>query len=100
MVMEFAVCMTALQATLASKPDNERKSNNGVTNQEAALSAPPLDPIRQETFFADDAHISQRAASAMRQKFFAQPRQRRGVRSAEEIRRDRQIQLIDEIRLE
>ena len=32
-MIEFAVCMPALQATLASKPDNERKSNNGVTNE-------------------------------------------------------------------
>src|SRR5256885_7378764 len=33
MMIEFAVCMIALQAKLASKLDNERKSNNGVTNE-------------------------------------------------------------------
>src|ERR1041385_7889503 len=32
-MIEFAVCMIALHAKLASKPDNERKSNNGVTNE-------------------------------------------------------------------
>src|SRR4051812_12959547 len=33
MMIEFAVCMSPLQAKVGAKPGNERKSNNGVTNE-------------------------------------------------------------------
>ena len=55
-----------------------------------------LDSIREETFIADRAHLDQRAMHAGGKKFLAQLRYRRRLGSAEHVRRDREIELIDQ----
>ena len=55
-----------------------------------------LDSICEETFIADRVHLDQRAMHARAKKFLAQTCQRRRLASAEHIRRDCQIELIDE----
>jgi hypothetical protein len=59
-----------------------------------------LDAVGQEAFFTDDAHFGERATNASGQKRFAQACQGRRVRTAEEVRRDRQVKLVDEIMFE
>ena len=59
-----------------------------------------FDPVRQEAFFADNPHVGERTSNAARQKLLAQAGQRWRVRTAEQIRRDRQVKLVDEILFE
>ena len=56
--------------------------------------------ISQEAFVADYAHVDQGTAHAGRQKIFAETRKSGRVRAAEKVRRDRQIELIDQASLE
>ena len=55
-----------------------------------------LDSIGQKTFVPDRVHIGQRAMHAGGQEFFAQTCQCRRFRSAEHVRREREIELIDQ----
>ena len=55
-----------------------------------------LDSIGEEAFLADRAYIDQGAMHAGAQKFLAQTCQRWRVSSAEKVRRDCKIQLIDQ----
>ena len=61
------------------------------------LFPPPLmlDSIGQKTFVADYAHIDQRTMDARGQEFLAQTCQSGRFGSAEHVRRNREIQLID-----
>lgn len=54
-----------------------------------------LDPIRKKTLVTDLAHVDQQATHAVGQKFLAQTCQRRRLASAEHVRRDCKIELID-----
>src|SRR5262249_36514463 len=56
-----------------------------------------LDSISEKTFLADSAHIDQRTMHACGQKFVAQTGQRRCLASAKHVRRDREIELIDQV---
>ena len=56
--------------------------------------------IGQEAFVAHDMHIFHRAMNARRQKFFAQAGQGRRSVSAKQIRRDGEIELIDQAEIE
>ena len=55
-----------------------------------------LDPIRKKTLVADLAHVDQQAARAVGKEFLAQTCQRRRFGAAEHVRREREIELIDE----
>lgn len=55
-----------------------------------------LDSICEKTLVADLAHIDQRAMHTGGQEFLAQTCQRRRFRSAEHVRREREIELIDQ----
>ena len=55
-----------------------------------------LDSIRKKTFVADGPHAGQRAVHADWQEVFAQTRQCRRVGPAEHVRRDCEIELIDQ----
>ena len=63
------------------------------------LNLPPrlvLDSIGEKTFLTDGSHIDQRTMDATRQKFLTEAGQRGGFCSAEQVRRDGKIELIDE----
>lgn len=55
-----------------------------------------LDPIRKKTLVADLAHVDQEATHAVGQEFLAQTCQRWRFGSAEHVRREREIELIDQ----
>jgi len=76
MMIEFAVCMIALQAKLASKPDNERKSNNGVTNQGRRFpNRRPADAAKPPHFCEKGAEIaSQKRRFGKRRSLICYPR--------------------------
>ena len=63
------------------------------------LVPPPvmLDSIGEKTFVADRAHIDQRAMYAGGQEFRAHTCQRRRGGSAKHVRRNREIELIDQV---
>jgi hypothetical protein len=54
-----------------------------------------LDSIGEKALVADRAHTDQRTMDAGWQEFFAQTCQRRRLTSAEQVRRNREIELID-----
>jgi hypothetical protein len=56
--------------------------------------------IGQETLLADDLHVDQAAMHTGRQKFLAQAGQRWRLRSAEHVRSDGEIKLIDQTALQ
>lgn len=63
------------------------------------LYLPPrlvLDSIGEKTFFTDDAHIDQRTMDTTWQKCLAEAGQRGRFCSAEQVRRDGKIELVDE----
>src|SRR5206468_9795358 len=55
-----------------------------------------LDPIRKKTLVTDLAHVDQQAARAGGQKRLGETGQRWRFGSAEHVRREREIELIDE----
>src|SRR5437867_12942359 len=55
-----------------------------------------LDPIRKKTLVTDLAHVDQQATHAVGQEFLAQTCQRWCFGSAEHVRREREIELIDQ----
>ena len=61
------------------------------------LVPPPLmlDSIGEKTLVADRAHIGQRTMNAGGQEFPTQTCERRRLGSAEQVRRNREIELID-----
>ncbi|HEV2046675.1 MAG TPA: hypothetical protein VGQ95_08765 [Chthoniobacterales bacterium] len=63
-------------------------------------SSARLNSISQEAFIADHAHVDERTMHAGRQKFFAQSGERGRARATEQVRRDREIELIDQAALE
>ena len=62
----------------------------------AATSARDVDPISQETFVADHAHLFMTHCTLAGRNSLLSPAQCGRVRAAEQLRRDRQIELIDQ----
>ena len=59
-----------------------------------------FDPVSEKAFLAHDSHLRERTADAAQKKFFAQTRQRGRFGTSENIRRDGEIELIDQVFLE
>src|SRR5438067_4727920 len=61
------------------------------------LAAAMLDPVSQETFLTYGSHFGEGAANATWQEIFAQAGQGGRSRAAEEVGRDGEVELIDQI---
>src|SRR5437773_1587824 len=61
------------------------------------LSAAVLDAVGEETFFTYGSHFGEGAANTARQEIFAQAGQGGRSRAAEEVGRDGEVELIDQI---
>jgi hypothetical protein len=69
---------------------------HAAKNQLIPATPLALDSIDQEAFLANYAHIDQGTLHAGRQKLLTQTRQRRCLSSAEQVRRDCKVELIDQ----
>ena len=59
-----------------------------------------LDSIGEKAFLTHNPHIGQRTSDTARQKILAQARQRGSIRAPKHVRRDREIELVDQVLLE
>ena len=64
------------------------------------LLPPVLDSISEKTFLAGCSHFGERTLNAPREKILAQTGQGRSIRSTEQVRSDREIELVDQILFE
>src|ERR1700675_3953676 len=55
-----------------------------------------LDAVSEKAFLAHDSHLRERTADAAQKKFFAQTGQRGRFGTSENIRRDGELELIDQ----
>ena len=59
-----------------------------------------LDSISEKAFLADGSHVHERASDTAREEILAQAGEGGSIRATEHIRRDREIELVDQILLE
>src|SRR6266566_6477696 len=91
---ECTYCATC--ASFVCRTAKERLYGDRVAKSRLIRLPLILDPIRKKTLVADLAHVDQQAARAVGKEFLAQTCERRRFGAAEHVRREREIELIDQ----